>query len=93
MIAAPPPAYHQEISIDDARLRPQGAGADSQLVDVTLRSAILHLKTSFEHLVRENDEYEYTPPPPQAVTTKRVRFRYLGPGKPMPRDDEEFECP
>ena len=50
----------------------------------------LHMESSLEHLVCEVDEYEYSPPPPHAVTTKRVRFRHLGPSKPMSIDDDFF---
>ena len=89
MIAAPPPAYHQEISIDDARLRPQGAGADSQLVDVTLRAAITQMTTSFERLLSFSDDSDvYVAPGLKSVSTKRMRIIHRGPIQPTPVDED-----
>ena len=101
MIAAPSLAYHQEISADDQRLRPQGAGADSQLIDSTRLSAVSHLKSTPNQLYSQEtiavvvvvvvDDYEYCTPPAQKVTTLKVRFRHIGEGKPMPMDDAELD--
>ena len=98
MIAAPSLAYHQEISADDQRLRPQGAGADSQLIDSTRLSAVSHLKSTPNQLYSQetiavvvDDDYEYRTPPAQKVTTLKVRFRHIGEGKPMPMDDAELD--
>ena len=103
MIAAPSLAYHQEISADDQRLRPQGAGADSQLIDSTRLSAVSHLKSTPNQLYSQetiavvvvvvvvDDDYEYRTPPAQKVTTLKVRFRHIGKGKPMPMDDAELD--
>lgn len=97
MITAPPPAYHQEIALDEHHVRPQGVDADSQLIDSTRLSAVFHLKStpnqlySQETLAVVDDDNKYCTPPAQKVTTLKVRFRHIGEGKPMPMDDAELD--
>lgn len=89
MIAASPPAYHQEIALDDRRMRPRGAGADSRLVDVTLRTAILQMTSSFEHLLSVSDDSDvYVAPGLKKVLRKRMRIIHRGPLQPTPVDED-----
>jgi len=88
MIAAHPPAYHQEIAIDEQRVRPHGVGADSQLVDVTLRFAVSQMTKSFEDLLSGIEEMEvYIAPGLKKSLSKRMRVVHRGPLQPMPVDE------
>jgi hypothetical protein len=89
MLTATPPAYYQQFEIDEVKQRPRGTSSDSSQLDELSKRAFLHLIATPRHFLEPTggaDEYR----PPQAVTvvTKRVRFRYVGPGKPLPLAEE-----
>ena len=86
MITAPPPDYCQEMSMDEARLRPRGFSEDARCMEQASINAIRHLCSTPGRFVSVGNDDDYEVPTPQAVTTKKVRFRYLGAGRPLPLD-------
>jgi hypothetical protein len=89
MITATPPAYYQQVEIDEFKQGPRGASSDSNQLDELSKRVFLHLIATPRHFLDSNGgDDEYHPPQAVAVVTKRVRFRYVGPGKPLPLDEE-----
>ena len=87
MITALPPAYYRELTVEEGSLRPRGFSDDARLMEHVSIDTARHLfSTPGSFIPAENDDYEV--PPPQSVVTKKVRFRYLGPGKPLPLDED-----
>lgn len=89
MIAVTPPAYYQQIEIDEFKQRPRGTSSDSSELDELSKRVFLHLMATPRHFLERNGgDDEYNPPQAVTVVTKRVRFRYVGPGKPLPLEEE-----
>lgn len=89
MLTATPPAYYQQIEIDEFKQSPRGASNDSSQLDELSKQVFLHLTATARHWMKPNDlDDDYHPPQAVNVVTKRVRFRYVGPGKPLPLDEE-----
>jgi hypothetical protein len=83
------PAYIQPIENDEFKHRPKGASSDSSQLDELSKKVVLHLMSTPRHFLELTIVYdEYQPPRPLNVVTKRVRFRYVGEGKPLPLDEE-----
>lgn len=80
-----------EIPTDYERLRARGASQDSTFIDDSLHKALVHLLSTPGQSLMHEAEYAYKPTPPQAYAVKKVRFRFLGAGQPLPihEDDEE----
>ena len=87
MLTATPSAYYQEFDREESR-HPRGASSDSTQIDEISKRVFQHLISTPRHYV-EFDQMgeEYNPPIPTSVTSKRVRFRYVGPGKPLPLEE------
>jgi hypothetical protein len=89
VITATPPAYCQQIEIAEFKQRPQGASSDSSQLDELSKRVFLHLRTTPRHFLEPDGVFdEYQPPLPVSAVTKRVRFRFVGAGKPLPLDEE-----
>ena len=93
MLTATPPAYYQEFEKEESRQGPRGASSDSTQIDEISKRAFQHLISTPRHYVEfEQMGEEYNPPIPTSVTRKRVRFRYVGPGKPLPLEEDNDDA-
>ena len=84
MITATPPAYYESIDVNELHSKPRGASDDSAQIDACSMLALKHLISTPRHMLEPvGDADDYNVLQPGSVRTKRVRFRYVGPGKPM----------
>ena len=85
MITVTPPAYYQEMDVNEKHLRPRGASSDSDQIDKFAASALRFLLSSPRSTVFNQIEIDdYTAPGLQRMLQKNVRIVKHGNLKPVP---------
>lgn len=89
MMTATPPAYHQNVDIDDQSRVSSGYSDDAKEAELLLLRSIEHFRSTPARTFAASFYDDYKTPPPQSRRRMKVKFSLRGAGAPLALDADE----